>query len=375
MPAAVGSSGDPTVEQPGGSTVPYSGDPTMPTVGDGRPTTEPTAEPTRTPAGRSPRRLGRRTVRSRAAARAETADPALVAPDASGWRELPPEVREQLAAHYPTRPMNSAHARTAVAYARDRLRRLRPALVGGALAALILGLASFLAARYHLGWRPLDRVLVVLFILEAIGTAVVAVLAAGAARTEATWLPVALSEIGDAVPEPVALRWRYSRWQRALHALGALVIAIAVLWMLWVSGGVASRVIGIGLVAVIVGREAYAWPWPIASSYPVLATLDDQGIRVHPLGLTVPWHRVSRVDVVPDLGGAGVVWRVDDPAAVAAAAPVSPAQQRRLVRWMTRNGGAIRLGGSQVAGWPEVAYLASARFRTFRVTAYPYRTT
>jgi hypothetical protein len=195
--------------------------------------------------------------------------------------------------------------------------------------------------------------------------------AASATRLEATHLAAALGDAVHETPGPTMLGWRHSRAARITQAILVGLLVAAFLWIIWMVGGPADHVVDAIFVIPLAARWAYTWPWPIASSYAYLATIDTHELRVHPLGLTVPWHRVSRVRFgSTGTGGPAIFWHIDDPVAVVAGTPVSPAQQRRLLRWLTANGGAVRLSAWQLRESPEVAFLASERIRTGRGTFF-----
>ncbi len=304
-----------------------------------------------------------------------TAAESTMAPSPRAWRQLPNEVRQQIRLNYPPKTIDPAHARAAVAFTRHRRRLLRPAFLATLALIVIGGLWTILITRWSGIWAPTDRVTSLRVLLIVLGVDAAAAITLGAllalaGRMEAGYLAAAVADVPDETPAPLTLTWRFSRPQRALHAIGAALAIIVYVFGIWAFGDTTTKVFD-GVVALLIAaRFVYMWPWPIASSYPALATLDEQGIRVHPLGLVVPWHRITRVTVVGGFGGPALVWRIEDPAAIAGAAPVSPGQQRRLLRWMTSNGGAIRLSGSQMRELPEVAYVATTRFRTFRVSQY-----
>jgi hypothetical protein len=298
-----------------------------------------------------------------------------LAPNAHAWRELPDGVRQQIRLNFPPQPVDADHARAAVAYARHRRRVLQPALLVSLALIVALGLWAILVGHWPGTWAPASRSATLYVLLALLGVSAVAAVVLGAStalvtRMEAANLPAAVADVPDETPGTLNLNWRFSRPQRALHAVVAALGILAYVFGLWLFADTPTKIFDAAVVLVLAARVVYVWPWPIASSYPVLATLDDHGIRVHPLGLSVPWHRITRVSVVAGFGGPALVWRIEDPAAVAAAAPVSPGQQRRLLRWMTSHGGAIRLSGSQMRERPEVAFIASVRFRTFRVSQY-----
>lgn len=306
-----------------------------------------------------------------------------IAPSQDAWRDLPDDVRQQLKVAYPRRQAEPAHAQAAVAWARHR-RRAYTATQRAAWAVVVLMALWVLVANWVPALRPAhsqnDVIRIALLVgalalLTGIGF-VVAV--STLTRVEAAHLAAALTGADPSlrVASPTLVGWRYPRLLRGASALLIGVLVIAYLWVVWRVAGASlhagSLLEGLNVVVLvaIAARWAYVWPWPIASSYPVLATIDEHDLRVHPLGLTVPWHRVTRVRFAAGARGAAVYWHVDDPVAVVADAPVSPAQQRRLLRWITANGGAIRLSAAQMRDAPETAYLASERFRTGRSSMY-----
>lgn len=306
-----------------------------------------------------------------------------IAPSQDAWRDLPDDVRQQLKVAYPRRQAEPAHAQAAVAWARHR----RRTLTNGQRAAwtVIVLLVAWVAvanwsSRLRPGLSQNDAIRIALLIgvvalLVGVGL-VVAV--SNLTRVEAAHLAAALTDADPAlrVASPTLVNWRHPRLLRGASALLIGVLVIAYLWVVWRVAGTSLHAgsllegLNVVLLVAIAARWAYVWPWPIASSYTVLATIDEHDLRVHPLGLTVPWHRVTRVRFAAGARGAAVYWHVDDPVAVVTDAPVSPAQQRRLLRWITANGGAIRLSAAQMREAPEAAYLASERFRTGRSSMY-----
>jgi hypothetical protein len=280
-------------------------------------------------------------------------------PGPQGWRDLPDDIRAHLRVNFPRKSVDPAHAQAAVDYARWRRRRVRRVV----WALVVLVAAAF--AWY--GYRSSVNVSLVV-------AGVAAVLCIGGlsgyahAALESNHLAASLAGVVAGTATPLAIAWRHGRARRAAHAvLVALLIATALVAAAFydVRGAVVDAV----LVAVILGRRAYTWPWPLASSYPHLAMLDNEGLHVYPLGITVPWHRVTRVRFGPGLTGVDVFWHVDDPVAIVAEVAASPAYKRRLVRWLTSHGSAIRLSAWQMRNAPADVYVASARYRDRRFGA------
>lgn len=302
-----------------------------------------------------------------------------IAASRDAWLELPDDIRQQLKADYPRKPAEPAHAQAAVGWARHRRRAFATAQRTAWWLVAVLA-AWWLLCVWVTGLRAgLTRDQVTETAL--IGAAVAIAIAIGCmvaistvTRVEAAHLAAALADAtADAqVRKPAPVNWRHSRTVRGTYALLTALAVIAYLWAVWRIGSTAPRatavfeVVNVALLIAVAARWVYVWPWPVASSYPLLATIDEHDLRVHPLNLTVPWHRITRVRFAATTRGPAVYWHIDDPVAVVGDAPVSPAQQRRLLRWITSNGGAIRLSSAQMRELPETVYLASERFRTGR---------
>jgi len=302
-----------------------------------------------------------------------------IAPSRDAWLDLPDDIRQQLKVEYPRKPAEPAHAQAAVAWARHRRRTFATAQRTAWWLIAIVAVWWLVCLRVTPLRLGLTRDQVGEFTLITVAVALVAgigcMVAIGTVtRMEAAHLAAALADAGPDVqvrtPSPV--NWRHSRPVRATYALLTALAVIAYLWAVWRIGSTSPgataifEAVNVALLIAVAARWAYVWPWPVASSYPLLATIDEHDLRVHPLSLTVPWHRVTRVRFAASSRGPAVYWHIDDPVAVVGDAPVSPAQQRRLLRWITANGGAIRLSSAQMRELPETVYLASERFRTGR---------
>jgi hypothetical protein len=310
------------------------------------------------------------------------------------WLDLSEDVRRQVKAGYPTRRLASAEARAAVSWARQRRRVLdRAAFAAAAVASLaaLWTIVALVATSVRGALAPSTTTVVGVAVAAlALGAWAVCVTNRHAAiRVEAAYLADALPLTGSptgaesststvARTAPASVNWRHSRAFRAARASLAAALAVAVdVAVIWLAARhrpaadvVPVVVVQVATLAYVVGRWAYGWPWPLASSYPHLATLDGHEMRIHPLGLTVPWHRVTRVRFGVANTGVAVLWHVDDPAAVVADAPVSPAQQRRLLRWLYANGSAIRLTESQMLEAPESVYASAEAIRNGRLSAF-----
>lgn len=252
---------------------------------------------------------------------------------------------------------------------------MRQLLLGTAGALVLVAAWGFMVERSPAYWAPLGQrhtgaVVLAALVVLLVAAAVFAVLHLHASGVEAGHLDAAIAGELVGPPAPASVRWRHSRGRRGGVAAIWVAVNIVLVWALWVEAHPLDLLLYAIAVVGFLGPRAYEWPWPIASSYPDLATIDDQGVHIHPLHISVPWHRVTRVELVSGWAGTGVVWRLDDPAAVAAATPVSPAQQRRLTRWMTANGGGIRLNASQMGEAPEIVYVVSARYRNHRTAVF-----
>jgi hypothetical protein len=301
---------------------------------------------------------------------------------ATTWREMPEDVRRQIKIGYPARRVSPEQARAAVWWARQRRAVLDRGVIAAWTVVALLALWTIigLAAPAARGGLAESSAITVATILGAVAIAawfVCAVIRHAAIRVEAAYL-------ADALPPPPSgasnqtVNWRHSRaFLGARAGAAAIVVGAIEVGIVWLAARHrhAADVLPIVLVqiaawAYVAARWAYGWPWPIASSYPHLAALDGHELRVHPLGLTVPWHRVTRVRFGATATGVALPWYIDDPAAVVAEAPVSPADQRRLLRWLTANGGAVRLTESQMLESPETVYANAESIRNGRLSAF-----
>jgi hypothetical protein len=341
-------------------------------------------------------------VNSRIVETAQTASAAGSAAASTTWRDLPEDVRRQVKIGYPARRLSPDAAQAALWWARRRRlaldRAAQTAWSVVALAALwmVIGLASR-GVRAGLAPSTTLTIGVVIALVALCAWTVCAVFRHAAIRVEAAYLVDALPRAGSsdapagstdarrakaaAASSPTTVNWRHNRTIRALRAGGLILVGTIVnVGVIWLAARdrpaidvVPLVVVQIATAAYVVGRWLYAWPWPVASSYPHLVMLDEHELRIHPLALNVPWHRVNRVRFEAAATGVALVWQVDDPAAIVADAPISPAQQRRLLRWLTANGGAIRLTESQMLESPEAVYAAAETVRNGRLSAFRLR--
>jgi hypothetical protein len=278
--------------------------------------------------------------------------------DAAPWRSLSADSRLKLKVNYPRRPVAPSDARAAVAWARYRRRRLK---IPTTVALIAIAAVALWAVGALLFQVPFPRAVPIAGGCVFVVWAALALAWLSPGRIETDHLAAALADARH-MAAPLTVTWRHGR---PFRFAGASLIAMATVLFLVFTGYAATLkpefVVNAALLAFIGGRALLIWPWPIDSPAAHLAAVDELGVTVPPLGLTIPWSRIKRVGFSRSWG-LRVTWTLDDPAAVVVAAPVSPFQRRRLARWLRANNGGVTLSAGQMRESPETVYLASIAY-------------
>jgi hypothetical protein len=162
---------------------------------------------------------------------------------------------------------------------------------------------------------------------------------------------------------PLTIGWRFHRWERAglvVLVVLAFLAYVSEAWfghpiILWIS------LINAALAAGFAYQVAFRRAWRVGLSQAHVAVIDEHGIMVPALDLSVSWEHITGVIVYPTK----VRWHLDDPAAIVAASGVRRGRQRVLRRWLKRHGGAIEISRWRMRESPETVWRAT---RSFQVT-------
>jgi hypothetical protein len=236
-------------------------------------------------------------------------------------------------------------ARTAVA----RLRRWRRLLLWVAAILLPVGIAAMV-----FGWST-DIFPAIMFGF-VVGAVLFGLMYDAESRHLAMW--VTAQPLPD--PVPMTLTWRYGFVARTVYACSVAALFCGYLSMMWTHHPHAIFDIPVAIVfAGIAYNILFRTAWRPCSRASHIADIDVAGLHVLPLGLTVPWDRITGVFLQP----ANVRWVLDDPDAFIAALAIPAGRRRALRRWLKAHKGGIDIGTRQMREMPTTVHAVSVRLR------------